>query len=416
MSVLKIVGGRRLSGSVRVQGAKNSALPMLAASVMTEGISVLRNCPALSDVETTLEILRHVGCQVYRDGDAVYVDASGPISPEVPDELMRRMRSSVIFLGALLARCGEAALSLPGGCELGPRPVDLHLLALRALGAEITEAAGRLCCRAGRLRGGHIDLPAVSVGATENAMLAACLAEGTTVITGAAREPEIQDLQAFLRAAGALVSGAGSGVIRIRGVEKLRGAEHRIIPDRIAAATWLAACASAGGSVRLYDADPGRCGPILQVLRRMGCSVSTGEGLITLERRGGLVSPGSVVTRPYPGFPTDAQPPLMAAALRARGTTVMIETIFEARYRHVPALRRMGADVRTEGKTAVIRGVERLRGTETAAADLRGGAALAVAALAAEGETVLGGLQHVDRGYEDLAGTLAALGAEVIRI
>ena len=416
MSVLKIVGGRRLSGSVRVQGAKNSALPMLAASVMTEGISVLRNCPALSDVETTLEILRHVGCRVYRDGDAVYVDASGPISPEVPDELMRRMRSSVIFLGALLARCGEAALSLPGGCELGPRPVDLHLLALRALGAEITEAAGRLCCRAGRLRGGHIDLPAVSVGATENAMLAACLAEGTTVITGAAREPEIQDLQAFLRAAGALVSGAGSGVIRIRGVEKLRGAEHRIIPDRIAAATWLAACASAGGSVRLYDADPGRCGPILQVLRRMGCSVSTGEGLITLERRGGLVSPGSVVTRPYPGFPTDAQPPLMAAALRARGTTVMIETIFEARYRHVPALRRMGADVRTEGKTAVIRGVERLRGTETAAADLRGGAALAVAALAAEGETVLGGLQHVDRGYEDLAGTLAALGAEVIRI
>ncbi|MBR4691486.1 MAG: UDP-N-acetylglucosamine 1-carboxyvinyltransferase [Oscillospiraceae bacterium] len=416
MSVLKIVGGRRLSGSVRVQGAKNSALPMLAASVMTEGISVLRNCPALSDVETTLEILRHVGCRVYRDGDAVYVDASGPISPEVPDELMRRMRSSVIFLGALLARCGEAALSLPGGCELGPRPVDLHLLALRALGAEITEAAGRLCCRAGRLRGGHIDLPAVSVGATENAMLAACLAEGTTVITGAAREPEIQDLQAFLRAAGALVSGAGSGVIRIRGVEKLRGAEHRIIPDRIAAATWLAACASAGGSVRLYDADPGRCGPILQVLRRMGCSVSTGEGLITLERRGGLVSPRSVVTRPYPGFPTDAQPPLMAAALRARGTTVMIETIFEARYRHVPALRRMGADVRTEGKTAVIRGVERLRGTETAAADLRGGAALAVAALAAEGETVLGGLQHVDRGYEDLAGTLAALGAEVIRI
>ena len=344
MSVLKIVGGRRLSGSVRVQGAKNSALPMLAASVMTEGISVLRNCPALSDVETTLEILRHVGCRVYRDGDAVYVDASGPISPEVPDELMRRMRSSVIFLGALLARCGEAALSLPGGCELGPRPVDLHLLALRALGAEITEAAGRLCCRAGRLRGGHIDLPAVSVGATENAMLAACLAEGTTVITGAAREPEIQDLQAFLRAAGALVSGAGSGVIRIRGVEKLRGAEHRIIPDRIAAATWLAACASAGGSVRLYDADPGRCGPILQVLRRMGCSVSTGEGLITLERRGGLVSPGSVVTRPYPGFPTDAQPPLMAAALRARGTTVMIETIFEARYRHVPALRRMGAE------------------------------------------------------------------------
>ena len=412
MSILKITGGRSLSGSLRVQGAKNSALPLLASSVLTEGLSVFRNCPRLTDVEATVRILRHVGCRVYEEGDVLYVDASGPIRPEVPDEMMRQMRSSVIFLGALLSRCGEACLSLPGGCELGPRPVDLHVMALRALGAEITEAGGRLCCRCLRLKGGHIALHTPSVGATENAMLAAVRAEGSTVITGAAREPEILDLQDHLRACGALVAGAGSGVIRIRGTEKLRGGEKRIMPDRIAAATYLAACAAAGGRVRLYDACPRDMDPVLRALGRMGCWIETGENLIVLERRGTLRSPGPIITRPHPGFPTDAQPPLMAASLKAEGTTVMIETIFESRYRHVPALQSMGADIRTAGKTAVIRGVEKLHGASVRASDLRGGAALAVAALSAEGETLLGGMEHVLRGYEDMAGALTALGGE----
>ncbi len=412
MSVLKITGGRTLSGSLRVQGAKNSALPLLAASVLTEGLSVFRNCPRLTDVAATVDILRHVGCRVYGEGDALYVDSSGPIRPEVPDDLMRRMRSSVIFLGALLSRCGEVTLSLPGGCELGPRPVDLHLAALRSLGAEVTQEEGRIRCRAARLRGGSIALGAVSVGATENAMLAAVRASGSTVISGAAKEPEIVDLQDYLRSCGALVTGAGSSVIRIRGVEKLRSGEKRILPDRIAAATYLAACASAGGRIRLYDASPGDMVPILRTLERMGCRVKTGENLIVLERRGPLLSPGPIITRPHPGFPTDAQPPIMAAVLKARGTTVMIETIFESRFRHVPALCAMGADIRTAGKTAVIRGVEALHGTSVRASDLRGGAALAVAALAAEGETEIRGMEHVLRGYEDMAGALNALGAE----
>ncbi len=416
MSILKITGGCSLNGSLRVQGAKNSALPLLAASVLTEGLSVFRNCPRLTDVAATVRILRHIGCRVYEEGDVLYVDSSGPISPEVPDELMRQMRSSVIFLGSLLSRCGEASLSLPGGCELGPRPVDLHLMALRALGAEVTEAGGRLCCRASRLKGGRIDLSIPSVGATENAMLAAALAEGSTVITGAAREPEILDLQEYLRTCGALVAGAGSGVIRIHGVKKLCGGEKRVLPDRIAAATYLAACAAAGGRVRLYDACPEHMAPVLQAFHRMGCTLSTGENLIVLERRGALRSPGPIITRPHPGFPTDAQPPLMAAALKAEGITVMIETIFESRYRHVPALRGMGADIRTAGKTAVIRGVDALCGAEVLAPDLRGGAALAVAALSAEGETLLRGMGHVDRGYEDLAEALTALGAEACRL
>ncbi len=418
MSVLEITGGRPLKGTIRIQGAKNSALPILAASVTAEGVSVIRNCPELTDVETTIRILRHIGCEVWKDGGALYIDSSRPIRPEIPDSLMSELRSSVIFLGALLARSGEAWISHPGGCELGPRPIDLHLAALRALGAEIEDSGGRLICRARRLAGGRIDLPFPSVGATENAMLAAGRADGMTVITNAAREPEIEDLQNYLIASGVRAAGAGSSVIHVCGAEKgrIHGAEHRVISDRIAAATFLSACAGAGGEITLYDTEPGHYTAVLRSLRETGCELETGEGTVRIKSTGRLKAPRPVTTKPYPGFPTDAQPPLTAALLRAEGTAVFVENIFQNRYRHADELRLMGADIKTEGKTAIICGVKKLTAAKVRAADLRGGAALAVAALSAEGVSEISGLKHIDRGYECIERSLEELGAEAVRL
>ena len=415
MRSLHVLGGKPLFGALRVQGAKNSALPILAAAVLAEGVSVIRNCPRLSDTDAAVRILREIGCRVWLDGEALYVDSSGPVRPEIPESLMREMRSSVVFLGPLLARCGEVRLSAPGGCEIGARPIDLHLLALRSMGAEIEERGGTLNCRANCLRGCRVDLPFPSVGATENAVLAACLGRGETLLTNAAREPEIADLQRFLNAAGASVSGAGSSVIRVQGVKKLHGAAHRVIPDRIAASTWLAACAAAGGDVKLYDTEWRHYRPVLRTLKEMGCDLQTGENLVRIRSTGKLKAAGPVVTRPYPGFPTDAQPLIMAAALRAEGATAFRETIFESRLRHVPELLRMGADIRTEGRCALVWGVPKLRGAEVRASDLRGGAALVIAALAAEGETRICGPEYLDRGYESVETSLAELGAEIER-
>ena len=415
MSTINVVGGKPLFGALRVQGAKNSALPILAAAVLAEGVSVIRNCPKLTDTEAAMRILREIGCRVWQDEDALYVDSTGPIHPVIPGRLMQEMRASVIFLGPLLARCGEARMSAPGGCEIGARPIDLHLSALRSLGAEIDERGGNLDCRAPRLRGCRIDLSFPSVGATENALLAACLGEGETVITNAAREPEIRDLETFLNSAGASVKGAGSTVIRVRGAEALHGAVHRIMPDRIAAATWLAACAAVGGDVRLYDTEWRDYRPVLRVLQEMGCDLQTGENLVRIRSMGRLKAARPVVTRPYPGFPTDAQPPLMAAALRAEGTTAFQETIFESRFRHIPDLRRMGAEIRTDGRTAVVWGVPKLYGAEVCAPDLRGGAALLIAALGAEGESRISGIKYLDRGYTAIENSLAELGAEIVR-
>ncbi|MCD8001607.1 MAG: UDP-N-acetylglucosamine 1-carboxyvinyltransferase, partial [Oscillospiraceae bacterium] len=388
---------------------------IMAASLIGGGVSRLTGCPHLRDVDASMEILRELGCGVMQNGGEIVIDSAGMCRNHIPHALMLKMRSSVMYMGAILARAGDVRISTPGGCELGSRPIDLHLKALRALGAEVTEQGGEVICRAARLRGAHINLDFPSVGATENAMLAACAAEGETVLTNAAREPEIQDLQAFLNAAGASVHGAGSAEIHICGFHARPYVAHRVMPDRIAAATYLCAAAAAGGEVELLHAVPAHLRTVCAALEEMGCTVQCGADHVRLRSGGALHAAHPVVTKPYPGFPTDAQALLMAASLRAAGTTVFIENIFENRYRHVDELRRMGADVRVEGRVAMVSGVERLHGAPVTACDLRGGAALVIAGLSAEGETAVCDSGHIERGYDGLADALRALGADVTR-
>lgn len=413
MSHITIRGTGPLQGEVTVQRAKNSVLPLLAAALLHKGCCRIESCPRLTDVEAAVEIMEHLGCRVSWEGDDLVVDAAQISRSDIPTQLMSRFRSSVVFLGAILARCGEATLSYPGGCELGPRPIDLHLAALGRLGAEIEETGGILHCR-GKLRGCEILLPFPSVGATENAMLAATAAEGITTISNAAREPEIVDLQDFLQKLGVSVHGAGTSTITIRGGATLHDCTHRPIPDRIVTATYLCAAAACGGEITLHDTNYRHLAPVTTALHQAGCALHCREDSITLRATKRLSSLTPVRTYPYPGFPTDAQPVLMAALLRASGATMMVENIFESRYRHVAELTRMGADIRLEGKVALVCGVERLYGAEVHATDLRGGAALVVAALQAEGTTIIRDVHHILRGYEDIARDLRALGGDIM--
>ena len=417
MSAYLVEGGNRLQGTARVHGAKNSVLPILAATILCPGESVVHNCPDLSDVRASIAILEHLGCRVERAGDTVTVDASALTGRDVPDALMREMRSSVIFLGAILARLGEAVMSFPGGCELGPRPIDLHLAAIRSLGAQVREQGGELhCSAAGGLAGCEITFSIPSVGAMENAMLCASGAEGVTVICNAAREPEIVDLQAFLRALGADVRGAGTSVITVRGKKPLHGGEHTVMPDRIVAATLLTAVAAAGGEAELLGTDYRQLSTVTAVLTEAGCRIRSGSDSIHICREAPLRGVRPIRTAPYPGFPTDAQAILMAALLRCRGAAVFEENLFSSRYRHVDELARMGADIRVSGRTAVVLGVERLHGAVVRCTDLRGGAALCAAALAAEGVTSISDITHIDRGYQSIEDDLAALGADIRRV
>ena len=416
MSQLIIRGGSRLEGETDIQGAKNSVLPILAATLLTADQVELQGCPRLRDVDASARILRALGCEARWEGEnTLLVDTRQVQGCAVSDQLCREMRSSAIFLGAILARCGEAEMSYPGGCELGPRPIDLHLSGLRELGAEISDAGGVLRCRASRLCGREIVLSLPSVGATENLMLTACGASGITTIANAAREPEIVDLQDFLTACGARVFGAGTSTVTVEGGRPLHGCTYTVMPDRIVAATYLCAAASAGGEVFLRRAREEHLSTVTAVLREAGCRVCSGRGGIACTREGGLSAVRPVRTAPYPGFPTDAQAILMAALLKSRGATVFEENMFENRYRHVDELTRMGASIRVSGRAAVVSGVRSLRGAPVRCTDLRGGAALCVAALAAEGETLVSELCHIDRGYEDLVRDLRALGANIAR-
>lgn len=415
MSIWRIRGVRSLEGSVKVHGAKNAVLPIMAASILCGCRSKLLNCPELRDVDASINILRHLGCEVERDGDTVTIDSRRMACSHIPHELMREMRSSVIFLGAILARCGEATLSTPGGCELGPRPIDLHLSALRALGAEVSENGGSIVCRAKNLHGAYINLANPSVGATENAMIAACAAKGETQITNAACEPEIVDLQSYLRQIGAQVDGAGTSRITVRGFEPQCEIVHSIMPDRIVAATYLCATALTGGETELTHVVPSHFETVSSALEEMGCGIERRENSIKIVSNGLLRAGRPISTAPYPGFPTDAQPLLMAACLKAEGTTAFVENIFENRFRHVEELRRFGADIRTEGKVAMVTGVDCLHSSPVRATDLRGGAALVVTALAASGETNVFDSGHIDRGYDGLDLRLNELGANIIK-
>jgi len=413
MDIWNIRGGSRLEGACYVQGSKNASLPIIAASLISPARTELMNVPRLRDVDSALRILRHLGCRAIQQGNDVYIDSSGISENNIPHSLMLEMRSSVIFMGALLARCGEARLSLPGGCHLGKRPIDIHISALRQMGAEIEEDGSDISCRAGKLKACELYLPFPSVGATENIMLTATAAQGETVIHGAAREPEIGALAEYLRRMGCRVLGDGTDTIKISGSSFDDYVNYRVISDRIAAATTACAVACTGGDVELRGIDSAHFSTVLHFLKLAGCDIISDNFSLRLRSEGKLRAVGRISTEPYPGFPTDAQPVLMAALLKADGQTEIIENIFENRYRQAEQLKLLGADISISGKTALINGVSKLQGTRLCATDLRGGAAMIIAGLIAEGETVIYDDGHIRRGYEDIDTLLCSLGADV---
>ncbi len=415
MDKLLIEGGARLNGEIAISGAKNAALPILCAALLTAEPVTFTNVPQLKDIGTLLALLAQMGVKVSRDGSTVTLDASGLNHPVAPYEMVKTMRASVLVLGPLVARCGQARVSLPGGCAIGARPVDQHIRGLQAMGAEVGVAQGYVQARAARLKGARLFTDMVTVTGTENLMMAAVLAEGETVIENAAREPEVVDLANCLVSMGAQISGAGSTVIRIRGVERLHGATHRIMPDRIETGTYLCAAAITGGEVRLTGTCSSYLDAVVDKLMDAGCDVVAERDAIRLSAPPRL-NAVSLRTAPYPGFPTDMQAQFMAMNCVAQGTGTIRETIFENRFMHAVELQRLGANIHIDGNTAVVQGVARLQGATVMATDLRASASLVVAGLVAEGETLIERIYHLDRGYENLEEKLAALGARVRRL
>lgn len=416
MDALRIVGGRRLEGEYTVHSAKNAVLPILAASILTDEKTLLEECPELSDIRYMTDILQTLGCRARRQGGTLEIDPQGLNRYEMPDGLSKKIRSSIFLLGPIVARFRKAAVTFPGGCEIGLRPIDLHLSGLRQLGVEVREEGGVIHCDGSRMRAGvvHFDYP--SVGATENVMMAAALLKGRTLLHNAAREPEIQDLQRFMCAMGARITGAGSHTIQVEGVEKLHGVSYRPMADRIVAGTLLAATAMTGGQVQLRRAPCESMYAIFSKLKEMGCEIQEGEGVAALQAPKRLRAFQMLQTQPHPGFPTDMQVQMLALSTLAEGTSVVVENVFENRFTHAGDLNRLGANVLVNGRTAVVQGVERLYGTRVTARDLRGGAALAIAGLRAEGETLVEQAELIDRGYDHMETMLCALGADARRV
>lgn len=415
MNTIEVCGGKKLCGEIEIQGSKNAVLPMLAATLLSGDESIIHNCPDLSDVRTAFSIIEMLGGQTSFEDNTAVVNTRNIDKYSIPNELMGSMRSSVLFVGALLSKCGRAVVSRPGGCAIGVRPVDLHIKAFREMGVCIEETGGYMYCSVEKIKSSTVNLPFPSVGATENIMLLAARSDAETVITNAACEPEIVDLQNFLNAMGAKISGAGSEIIRILGVEKLNKVEYNIISDRIFASTVACAVACCGGDVLLKNTNPEQLRLVLSMLKDAGCTVDAerdGVRIRCLERLRGM---GKIITAPYPGFPTDAQAMCMSACCTAEGTTVFVENIFESRYKHAAELIKMGADIIVDGRLAVVTGRNYIQGSSVKACDLRGGAALVVAALSAIGDSSISGVEHIDRGYEHIEKTFSALGADIKR-
>lgn len=415
MKKIEIVGGKPLAGNLKIQGAKNSVLPILAGAILNAGETIIHNCPDLSDVHSAFKILKNLGSNIQYSDNVVKINAENINCSVIPSNLMRETRSSVMFLGAIISRCGEAFISTPGGCNIGARPIDIHIKAFRELGVEIVETDEHIYCKlVEEISDKNVTLSFPSVGATENIMLLTAVSNGTTIISNAAKEPEIEDLQNFLNAMGADISGAGTEMVTIRGVKRLQDVEYTVIPDRIAAATYLCAVAGTGGKVTLENVYPDHIDTVVSNLRAMGCQILQRDDRITLISDGKLKAVQGVETLPYPGFPTDAQAPLMAATCKSKGITIFIENLFESRFKHAAELNKMGADITQFKNAAVVRGVKRLSGAEVVAADLRGGAALVVAGLMAKGKTTVLNSEYIDRGYENIVADLRSLGAKIL--
>lgn len=413
-----IKGGEVLSGKIKVQGSKNSSLPILAATILNGRKNKISDVPKIKDIEVMSEILSYLGADIVKEGNLIEVDSKNVNCSNVPEYLMREMRSSIVLMGALLGRFGKVKVSYPGGCEIGPRPIDLHLKGLALMNVDFSEGHGFIYAKTDALKGADVHLDFPSVGATENLMLAGVFAKGTTIIRNVAKEPEIVDLQNFLNQMGAHIKGAGTDTIKIEGckIDDLKPVEdYTIIPDRIAAGTYLVAAAIAKGHIFLTNVITEHLEPILAKLREMGCVINCSSDVIELYVNTPLKSLDSLRTLPYPGFPTDIQAPMMALLSTVEGTSILTETVFENRFKHAQELRRMGANISINGNTAIIKGVKKLTGAMVEAKDLRAGAALILAALAADGETSVVGAGYVERGYEDIEGNLSALGAKIIK-